>query len=159
MKTLIFTLCILFGTSVCFGQTQPAKASSTPAKNTSSTTKTTKTTKSAKAKTTATSSSGTWEKTKDNTWMGYSDGQPYRYKLDGTKLLWSSDGKTWDADPDGMWADKEGTFYKIEDQKLVWSPDAGNTWQDIPEWRWQAIDDRWYKVDKDWTVWVSKSTK
>jgi hypothetical protein len=97
-----------------------------------------------------------WQKTKDNVWPGQVNGEVYFYKLDkGAKLLWSADGKSWDTDADGMWADKEGNFMKIDGGKVMWSPDGANTWQDTPEWKWQAVDEKWYKLDKDWNVWVS----
>lgn len=98
-----------------------------------------------------------WKKAKNNAWPGVINEQTYMYKLDANaKLWWSPDGKKWEADADGMWADKEGSFFKIDGHKLRTSADGGNTWSDSPEWKWMAVDGNWYKLDKDWIVWVSK---
>jgi hypothetical protein len=111
-----------------------------------------KTTKTTKSKPTAAG----WAKAKDNSWPGVVNEQTYRYKLVGSKLMWSADGKTWEEDSDGMWTDKEGVFYKLDGTKLVESTDAGNTWTETFEWKWEAVDGRWYKLDKDKVVWVGK---
>jgi hypothetical protein len=97
-----------------------------------------------------------WKQAKNNTWPGVVNEQTYWYKLDGSRLWWSADGKKWEEDSDGMWADKEGVFYKLDGAMLVESTDAGNSWNETPEWKWQAVDGRWYKLDKDRNVWVSK---
>lgn len=99
----------------------------------------------------------TWERAKNNSWPGVLNEQPYRNKLDEKgKLWWSSDGKNWVEDTDGMWADKEGVFYKMDGSKVVESKDGASTWDETSEWKWLAVDGRWYKLDKDGVVWVSK---
>lgn len=101
-----------------------------------------------------------WKRVNDNVWPGQVNGEMYFYKLDkNTSLLWSPDGKKRETDSDGMWADKEGNFMKIDGGKVVWSPDGGNTWQDTQEWKWEAVNLKWYKLDKDWNLWVGAPKK
>ena len=103
------------------------------------------------------SSSGDWVKKDDGTWAGNMDGKKYWYKLDDkAKLWWSTDGKSWAAVDNGMWADKDGKWIKIVDGKLMWSADKGKTWGEVPEWKWQGPDGEWYKFDAKWSLWVNK---
>ncbi len=98
-----------------------------------------------------------WKKTKNNSWPGVVNEQTYWYKLDASaKLWWSADGKKWEEDADGMWADQEGVFYKINGTQLAESTDGGSTWNETPQWKWLAVNGRWYKLDKDRVLWHSK---
>ena len=97
-----------------------------------------------------------WMKSKAGTWPGMKDGKTYWYKLDKkAKLWWSADGKKWAAVADGAWADKDGKWLKINDNKLVWSTD-GSTWAEVPEWKWEGSDGKWYKFDSSWMLWVNE---
>jgi hypothetical protein len=98
-----------------------------------------------------------WKKSEAGTWAGKMKGKKYWYKLDAkAKLWWSTDGKKWAEVKDGMWADKDGKWLKIGDNKLWWSADMGKNWSEVPEWKWQGPDGEWYKFDKDWSVWVNQ---
>lgn len=99
----------------------------------------------------------TWEATKNNSWPGVIDKEPYWNRIDEKgKLLQSADRKSWEEDADGMWADKDGVFYKIDGNKLVQSTDGGSTWTETPLRKWHAVDGRCYKLDRDRVVLVSK---
>ncbi len=96
-----------------------------------------------------------WKKSKTGTWAGKKDGKTYWYKLDKeAKLWWSADGKKWAAVENGMWADKDNKWLKINNGKLVWTTD-GNNWAEVPEWKWEGSDGKWYKFDDKWTLWVN----
>jgi len=56
---------------------------------------------------------------------------------------------------DGAWADKDGKWLKINDNKLVWSTD-GSSWAEVPEWKWEGSDGKWYKFDSSWMLWVNE---
>ena len=100
--------------------------------------------------------SDNWIKDADQAWEGKKNGTNYWYKLEATKLMWSTDGKKWEIDADGLWSDNFGHWLKISGGKLVWSNDSGKTWEEVKEWRWQGSDSKWYKFDKDFTLWVAK---
>jgi hypothetical protein len=98
-----------------------------------------------------------WAKSKDGTWVGKD--KNVWFKLKGTTLQWSTDGKKFTDVPanKAMWADKDGKWLKIVNKKLVWSADGGKTWSDVPEWKWESPDGTWVKIDpKTWDVWTMK---
>ena len=95
-------------------------------------------------------------KSKDGTWAGMMKGKMYWYKLDAkAKLWWSMDGKKWSEVKEGMWADKEGRWLKIGDNKLWWSADMGKNWSEVPEWKWEGPKGEWYKFDSNWSLWTN----
>lgn len=95
-------------------------------------------------------------KSKDGTWAGMMNGKMYWYKLDAkAKLWWSMDGKKWSEVKEGMWADKEGRWLKIGDNKLWWSADMGKNWSEVPEWKWEGPKGEWYKFDSNWSLWTN----
>lgn len=106
--------------------------------------------------TTTVSVTADFMKSKDGTWAGMMNGKMYWYKLDAkAKLWWSMDGKKWSEVKEGMWADKEGRWLKIGDNKLWWSADMGKNWSEVPEWKWEGPKGEWYKFDSNWSLWTN----
>jgi hypothetical protein len=106
--------------------------------------------------TTTVSVTADFMKSKDGTWAGMMKGKMYWYKLDAkAKLWWSMDGKKWSEVKEGMWADKEGRWLKIGDNKLWWSADMGKNWSEVPEWKWEGPKGEWYKFDSNWSLWTN----
>lgn len=98
-----------------------------------------------------------WQKMTDPVWIGKTEGVTHWYKVEGGKLVASTDNVKWEASQKGTWTDVDGNVYRIDNANILMSKDHGNTWDNFASRTWRGSDGTWYMFDDQMLLWSGGS--